>query len=137
MDVGLIVGDALLASGTIGAGLLGRRAVKGARDEAAAARAVGEANHAKLSAMQDETMTERIRDAVTAYAEAHPSIVGEAVMFEAMRDLFDAVILANLDDEPTGDRRRRPSSRAARLADRRPSRRYVEFDDEREADDAD
>ena len=125
MDLAVIVGDGLLAAGAVTAAVVGRRAIGQARDEAARAHDVGQANSAKLDALADASMNERIEGAVQEYAAAHPHIVGEAVMFEAMRDLFDAIIAANLD---TPADRRRITRRAEQLADDGQRRRYVDSD---------
>lgn len=106
LDLSVIIGDGLLAGGAVTAAIAGRRQLKHTRAAAEQAVAISEENAGHLQQLRDTAMDDRIRTSVAEYVEQHPSIVGEAVMFDAMRDLLDAIIVSSLDLTPAERRAR-------------------------------
>ena len=95
MSAGVVLGDALLAAGTVTAATVTAYFARGARQ-------VGRHNATKLDEIErrvDARQGELIKTAVEQVAREHPHLVSDAVLTEIMRDLLDALIGANLTDD--------------------------------------
>lgn len=96
-DYATLIGDAILAGGTVAVALYGRKTANRAS-----------ATHDKVAEIERRTVSDkRIANAITEYARENPGEISEALLEDALRRLLIAIIDDNYPEGTRNNDRKR------------------------------